>query len=83
MGRPRKTADPLTHRLQVLVTDAELAAIDDWMFSRRVIGRSEALRQLVARGLTVPDEAPAPPPKKRHAPAAEPTKPAPKRKAKA
>lgn len=55
MGRPRKGTDPLTQRLQVLVTDAELAEIDDWMFTHRVLGRSEAIRQLIARGLTVPD----------------------------
>ena len=44
---------------------AEVAAVDDWMFTHRVRTRSEAIRQLIARGLTVPDDAPEAPNVKR------------------
>ncbi len=47
------------------------------------VRRSEALRQIIRTGLDALAEAPGPAPKKRRAPAAEPTKAAPKRKAKA
>lgn len=60
--------------MQLLLTADDVNAVDDWMFSNRVRTRSEAIRQLIARGLTVPDETPAdapeepaPAPKKRRA----------------
>jgi hypothetical protein len=33
-----------------MLSSAEIAAIDDWMFANRVRTRSDAIRQLVARG---------------------------------
>jgi len=53
-----------TARFQVVLTPTELETVDDWRFARRIGSRAEAIRQLIARGLTVPDEAPAPGPKK-------------------
>lgn len=38
-------------RLQVMVTDAELEAIDDWRFKTRMPSRSAAIRELLRRGL--------------------------------
>jgi hypothetical protein len=38
-------------RLQIMLTDEELAAIDDWRFSRRLPTRAAAVRELLRRGL--------------------------------
>jgi hypothetical protein len=38
-------------RLQIMLTGAELAAIDDWRFSRRMPTRAAAVRELLKRGL--------------------------------
>ena len=38
-------------RLQIMLTDAELAAIDDWRFGRRMPSRASAVRELLKRGL--------------------------------
>ena len=38
-------------RLQIMLTRAELDAIDTWRFSRRMPSRAAALRELVKRGL--------------------------------
>lgn len=38
-------------RLQVMLTDAELQAVDDWRFSKRMPSRASALRELLKRGL--------------------------------
>jgi hypothetical protein len=39
-------------RLQIMLTDEELMAIDDWRFSRRMPTRAAAVRELLKRGLT-------------------------------
>jgi hypothetical protein len=39
-------------RLQIMLTDAELAALDDWRFARRMPSRAAAVRELLKRGLT-------------------------------
>jgi hypothetical protein len=39
-------------RLQIMLTEEELAAIDDWRFSRRMPTRAAAVRELLKRGLT-------------------------------
>lgn len=51
MVRPRKGDEPLDQRVQLVLTTSELAALDDWRFARRIGSRSEAIRQLIARGL--------------------------------
>jgi len=53
-----------TERLVVKVTPEELAAIDAWMFANQIRrGRSEAVRQLIGRGMEGPAPAPEPEPK--------------------
>ena len=38
-------------RLQVMLTEAELSALDDWRFARRMPSRAAAIRELLKRGL--------------------------------
>jgi hypothetical protein len=38
-------------RLQVMLTDGELEALDDWRFSKRMPSRAAAVRELLKRGL--------------------------------
>ncbi len=38
-------------RLQIMLTDAELKAVDDWRFTRRMPSRAAAVRELLRRGL--------------------------------
>jgi hypothetical protein len=39
-------------RLQIMLTDEELAALDDWRFDKRMPSRASAVRELLKRGLT-------------------------------
>jgi hypothetical protein len=38
-------------RLQIMLTEEELATIDDWRFARRMPTRAAAVRELLKRGL--------------------------------
>ena len=38
-------------RLQIMLTEQELVAIDDWRFTRRMPTRAAAVRELLKRGL--------------------------------
>jgi hypothetical protein len=38
-------------RLQIMLTDLELRAVDDWRFNRRMPSRAAAVRELLKRGL--------------------------------
>jgi hypothetical protein len=38
-------------RLQIMLTDEELTALDDWRFARRMPSRASAVRELLRRGL--------------------------------
>jgi metal-responsive CopG/Arc/MetJ family transcriptional regulator len=38
-------------RLQIMLDDDELSAIDDWRFKRRMPSRAAAIRELLRRGL--------------------------------
>lgn len=38
-------------RLQIMLTDGELAAVDDWRFKSRMPSRASAVRELLKRGL--------------------------------
>ncbi len=38
-------------RLQVMLSDNELKALDDWRFTRRMPSRASAVRELLKRGL--------------------------------
>jgi hypothetical protein len=39
-------------RLQIMLSEAELKALDDWRFSRRMPSRAAAIRELLKRGLS-------------------------------
>jgi hypothetical protein len=38
-------------RLQIMLTEDELAALDDWRFVRRMPSRAAAIREILRRGL--------------------------------
>jgi hypothetical protein len=38
-------------RLQIMLAEEELAALDDWRFAKRMPSRSSAVRELLKRGL--------------------------------
>jgi hypothetical protein len=38
-------------RLQIMLTDTELVALDDWRFNKRMPSRAAAVRELLKRGL--------------------------------
>jgi hypothetical protein len=38
-------------RLQIMLTEEELVALDDWRFARRMPSRAAAVRELLKRGL--------------------------------
>ena len=38
-------------RLQIMLTEEELVALDDWRFARRMPSRAAAVRDLLRRGL--------------------------------
>jgi hypothetical protein len=40
-----------SERLQIMLTDKELSALDDWRFGRRMPSRASAIRELLKRGL--------------------------------
>lgn len=39
-------------RLQIMLSEPELKAIDDWRFSKRMPSRASAIRELLRRGLS-------------------------------
>jgi hypothetical protein len=38
-------------RLQIMLSDDELGALDDWRFNKRMPSRASAVRELLKRGL--------------------------------
>ena len=44
--------DPRGERLQIMLTNEELGALDNWRFSRRMPSRAAAVRELLRRGLS-------------------------------
>ena len=40
-----------SERLQIMLTDDELKAVDDWRFARQMPSRASAIRELLRRGL--------------------------------
>ena len=40
-----------TEKQQVMLSDEELKAIDDWRFDHRLPSRAAAIRELISRGL--------------------------------
>ena len=46
-------------RLQIMLTEAELQAVEDWRFAGRMPSRASAIRELLRRGLAAGfDQAP-------------------------
>lgn len=45
-------SDEKMNRIHITITDAEVAAIDDWGWKRRIRTRAEAIRRLVELGMT-------------------------------
>ncbi|MBY0566199.1 MAG: hypothetical protein K2P70_02720 [Hyphomonadaceae bacterium] len=45
-------------RLQIMLTEEELAALDDWRFGHRMPSRAAAVRELLKRGLAAEGYAP-------------------------
>ena len=45
------SADPRGARRQIMLTSEELAALDQWRFSRHMPSRAAAVRELLRRGL--------------------------------
>lgn len=46
-------------RLQIMLDDSELAAIDDWRFKQRMPSRAAAIRELLQLGLRAVSNGPA------------------------
>lgn len=44
-----------TEKLQIMLDDEELKAIDDWRFTHRMPTRAAAIRELLKRGLIAKD----------------------------
>jgi hypothetical protein len=52
MARPKKPNSELKdQRIPIMMTEAELQAIDDWMFKNRLRSRGEAIRRLCQIGM--------------------------------
>jgi metal-responsive CopG/Arc/MetJ family transcriptional regulator len=45
-------AAPRGERLQIMLTDVELHALDSWRFEKRMPSRAAAIRELLRRGLS-------------------------------
>ena len=50
-GRRQGMALGRVERLQIMLTEDELAALDDWRFVRRMPSRAAAIREILRRGL--------------------------------
>ncbi len=50
-GEVTMSAEPRGERLQIMLTLEELAALDEWRFSRHMPSRAAAVRELLRRGL--------------------------------
>jgi hypothetical protein len=48
---PEATLSKRTEKLQLMLNDEELRAIDDWRFAHRLPSRAAAIRELLRRGL--------------------------------
>ena len=50
MAKEKDTRDR-DERLQIMLSDEELTALDDWRFAMRMPSRAAAIRELLRRGL--------------------------------
>lgn len=46
-----KTDEPRQNRIPFMMSDAELAAVDEWRFANKIATRAEAIRRLVQIGI--------------------------------
>lgn len=49
-------SEPRDNRVPVMMSDAEIQAIDDWRFANRLSNRSEAIRRLCQLGLILDEQ---------------------------
>jgi hypothetical protein len=52
---PETTPPKRTEKLQLMLDDLEMEAIDDWRFRHRMPSRAAAIRELIRRGLEAKD----------------------------
>ena len=48
---PKMSADERGERLQIMLSQEELRALEDWRFAKRMPSRAAAVRELLRRGL--------------------------------
>jgi hypothetical protein len=48
---PEQRPSRRTEKLQLMLSDEELRAVDDWRFEHRIPTRAAAIRELLRRGL--------------------------------
>lgn len=58
---PDRRAQKRTEKIQVMLDDDELEAIENWRFDQRLPSRAAAIRELIRRGLTAKSEFDPPP----------------------
>jgi|GEM_PF-620300 len=58
---PDKQTSKRTEKVQVMLGDDELEAIDQWRFGNRLPSRAAAIRELIRRGLVTADNFETPP----------------------
>lgn len=58
---PHRNHAKRTEKIQLMLDDNELAAIDDWRFEHRLPSRAAAIRELIRRGLLKSSEFSEPP----------------------
>lgn len=46
-----ETVGKRTEKIQIMLNDDEIRAIDDWRFEHRLPSRAAAIRELISRGL--------------------------------
>jgi hypothetical protein len=49
-----------TERITTMMTPSEVKSLDDWAFTNRIRGRSEAIRRLIQIGLAATKDRPPP-----------------------
>ncbi|MDF1734291.1 MAG: hypothetical protein P1U37_03330 [Minwuia sp.] len=52
---PENVPPKRTEKLQLMLDDLEMEAIDDWRFRHRMPSRAAAIRELIRRGLAAVD----------------------------
>ncbi|WP_281017654.1 MULTISPECIES: hypothetical protein [unclassified Minwuia] len=52
---PENMPPKRTEKLQLMLDDLEMEAIDDWRFRHRMPSRAAAIRELIRRGLAAVD----------------------------